>query len=75
MISFLAVYCAENVVTSCSNSAACKEVTPGLCNFDYGDYGFCEHCLNIEEGACDTTAFPQEKGKEECKINCEGNRL
>ena len=59
---------------SCSNSTECeKDDVKGFCNFDYGEYGFCELCSRFGEGECDTNGtFPQEKGKNECKKQCEG---
>ena len=70
--SFLLSHFSEIIDRSCTNSTACQVIQKGFCNFDYGDYGFCEPCTNIGDEGCENSGLPQQKGKDECKNNCEG---
>ena len=54
----------------CENSSQCGQ---DMCNFDYGDHGFCESCANFQSAEdCQGTGFITRAGFENCIEVCAG---
>ena len=54
----------------CKSSEECQDMN-GYCNFDFGDFGFCQTCNMTSEVGCENGGFYQSKGILECKKTCE----
>ena len=58
----------------CKSSEECQDMN-GYCNFDFGDFGFCQTCNITSEVGCENGGFYLEKGILECKKTCESCKL
>ena len=58
----------------CKSSEECQDMN-GYCNFDFGDFGFCQTCNMTSEVGCENGGFYLEKGILECKKTCESCKL
>ena len=64
----------DTAESPCVNSIECRDghgLGHWMCNFDYGDAGFCEPCESYtDEQACIDTGFHEAVGTEECIKVC-----
>ena len=61
----------NSFLSECSQSSCRIQSTAGFCNFDFGNWGFCESCDWIR-GTCAQAGFRTQKGVDACKAVCEG---
>ena len=62
------------IVGQCRDSSECRRNGDGFCNFDNGNSGFCESCLDIlsNGGSCEDAGFINQRGEHECENICGG---
>ena len=47
----------------------CEEMDVAFCNYDYGDFGYCESCDDVSTSPCDQRGLP-DAGVADCEACC-----